>query len=84
MLSTEQKRERPALVPVFVDQKKCKEDFCFYGKRRKVKTELRLGFAGTVTEAAHTPGSKSGTTKLPPWGPTLSILASDHCSFELC
>ena len=38
----------PTLGPVFANQKKSKEDFCFYEKGQKTKTVFRIYFAGSL------------------------------------
>ena len=53
--------ERPTLVPVFTNQNKSEDDFCFCQKRQKVKYSAPF-LQQALTEAAVTPGSKSGTT----------------------
>lgn len=48
--------ERPTLVPIFTNWKKCKEDFHVYEKWWKAKIAVRVGFAarGAWTEAVRT------------------------------
>ena len=47
--------KRPTLVPVFINQNKSEEDFCFYEKRLKVKIALRVCFAVFVLQRRWAP-----------------------------
>ena len=46
-------------------------------KRQKSKVVLSL-FQWTITGAAHTPGSKSGPAKLPPWNCSITCQSSNR------
>ena len=45
--------ERPTLIPIFANQKKSKEDFCFHKERRKVKIAFSICFAVYYWGSAH-------------------------------
>ena len=51
-------------------------------KRQKSKVVLSL-FQWTVTGAAHTPGSKSGPAKLPPWNCSIRCQSSNRVCEQL-
>lgn len=67
--------EKPILLPVFANQKKCKVDFPFYDKRQEAKSVQYLFCYEPVWGQLYTLSSKSGPTKLCPQEPHL---ASQH------
>ena len=83
----------PTLIPVFVNQKKSKEDFCFMGKRWKAK--IVFAFANAIMEAVH-PEKREWPCQAPSWGPhsasqhqapelwTVSVSICAFSSFILC
>ena len=68
---------RPTLVPVFANQKKSKEDCCFYGKKA-----LGVSFAGAVSYRGRT--HLEQPLQAPSLGTTHSLSASRCHSSELC
>lgn len=63
---------RPTLVPVLANQKKSKEDFCFYEKRQKVK-KFSVCFAASPYRGSVQPSRKRDPARLLPWNCTQKL-----------
>ena len=58
--------EKPTLLPVFINSKKSKEEFCSYKKRGGAKIKISICFASRCYKVVHMPSSKSGISMLLP------------------
>lgn len=74
--------ERPTLVPVFTNQKRSEEDFCFYEIRQKVKIAF-IVFCSEPLQKQHAPQAGRRAGQAPSLGTTLH-LGIKLQSFELC
>lgn len=62
--------KRSTLEPVFANQKRSEEDFCFFWKMVEGENSIESGFAVSPHRGSAHPGLQSGPTKLLSWNYT--------------